>query len=106
MYAYVINHFEINPKYLEYELYLMINLTKLTNYDIIYLYSVHDTPKSYIEVIKSLKLNILFQAYDDNNITINVKKFKSKYEHFNTLRTCNFIFSYLLTKYDKICILE
>jgi len=106
MYAYVINHFGNNPKYLEYELYLLINLTKLTSYDIIYLYSVHDTPKSYLEVIKSLKLNIIFQAYDDNNITINVKKFKSKYEHFNTLRTCNFIFSYLLTKYEKICILE
>ena len=106
MYGYLINHFGDNPKYLEYELYFLINLRKLTNYDIIYLYSIHDTPKIYIEIIKSLKLNILFQKYDDNNVTINVKKFKSKYKHFNTLRTCNFIFSYLLTKYDKLCILE
>lgn len=106
MYAYVINHFGNNSKYLEYELYLLINLRKLTKYDIIYLYSIHDTPQIYIDILKSLNLNILFEKYDDNNITINVKKFISKYKHFNTLRTCNFIFSYMLSKYEKICILE
>lgn len=44
--------------------------------------------------------------YDDNNITYNVS-YLSKYLHFNTFRTCNFIFAFkLLTEYKKICILE
>lgn len=107
MYAYVINHFGNNPRYLEYEIYFLINLRNLTNYDIIYMYSGYDTPNMYIDIIKSLNLNIKFYKYNDDGITINLSKsFISKYDHFNTLRTCNFIFSYLITGYKKLCILE
>ena len=107
MYGYVINHFGNNIKYLEYEMYFLINLRKLTKYDIIYLYSVYDTPNNFITIIKKLKLNITFVKYNDDKFTVNLNsKFTSHYEHFNTLRTCNFAFAYLLTKYDKLCILE
>lgn len=107
MYGYVINHFGDNIKYLEYEIYFLINLRKLTKHDIIYLYSIYDTPKDFIDIIKKIKLNITFVKYNDDNFTINLtSKFKSHYEHFNTLRTCNFTFAYLLTKYEKLCILE
>ena len=44
---------------------------------------------------------------DDNHIIVNINsKFISKYKHFNTLRTCIFIFAYLLTNYHKICIVK
>lgn len=107
MNAYVINHFGNNYKYLEYEMYFLLNLRKFTNYDIIYLYSKYDTPTSFIDILKKLNINLKFVNYDDNHITININsKFISKYKHFNTLRTCNFIFAYLLTNYHKICIVE
>jgi hypothetical protein len=43
--------------------------------------------------------------YNDKNITYGVD-YKSFYNHFNTFRTCNYIFSYLLIQYKKICLLE
>jgi len=103
MYAFVIQHFGNNKKYLEYELYLIFNLKNNTKYDIIYLYSINDTPKSFIDIIKKY---VILEPYDDNNITYNIKNFSSYYKHFNTLRTCNFLFSYKLTKYKKICLIE
>lgn len=107
MYAYVINHFGNNPKYLEYEMYFLINLRQHTKYDIIYMYSIVDTPKEFIQNIKKLKLNIKYISYNDDNITINLNnKFISGYSHFNTLRTCNYMFAYLLTNYKKVCLLE
>lgn len=105
--AFVIIHFGNKVKYLEYELYFLCNLRSYTKKDIVYLYSVNDTPDNFIECVKNLKLNIITKGYNDKNITFNIdKKFKSSYNHFNTLRTCNFMFAYLLTEYKKICILE
>jgi hypothetical protein len=102
--AFVIIHFGNNIKYLELELYFIINLKKFTKYEILYMYSINDTPIEYIKIIE--KLNILCIKYDDANITYNIKNFSSQYARFNTLRTCNFIFAYNLIKYNKICIIE
>lgn len=104
MNAFVIIHFNNIIKYLELELYFLIMLQKNTTNDIIYMYSKNDTPDSFVNAIK--KINVKTISYDDNNITYNIKNFKSTYISFNTLRTCNFIFAYTLTKYDKICIVE
>lgn len=107
MEAFVLIHFGDKVKYLEYELYFLCNLRSFTKKDIIYLYSVNDTPNNFIECVKNMNLNIKTKGYNDKNITFDIdKKFKSSYSHFNTLRTCNFIFAYLLTEYKKICILE
>ena len=104
MYAFVLVHFGNNPKYLELEIYTITMLKKNTKHDIIYLYYINDTPKEYIEIMDSL--SVITEPYDDKNITYDIKGFVSSYEHFNTLRTCNFIFAYALTKYKKICIIE
>lgn len=105
MFAYVINHFNDKIKYLEYELYFLFHFRAKTNLDIVYMYSINDTPESFIEIIKRANLNIKFFPYDDKDLTYNVT-YKSGYEHFNTLRTCNFVFSLLLTEYEKVCIVE
>ena len=101
MYAFVLIHFGNEIKYLEYELYFFMNLKNNTKHDIIYLYSINDTPKEFVDTVK--KINIKTIGYDDKNITYNIQ-YNSVYEHFNTLRTCNFMFSYLLLEYKKICI--
>jgi alpha-N-acetylglucosamine transferase len=105
-YAFCMIHFGNNKKYLEYEIYTILMLKQNTKYNIVYLYSIHDTPIEFIEIIKSLK--VFVKGYNDKNITFDLKnsKFKSTYEHFNTLRTCNYIFALQLTKYKKICIIE
>jgi alpha-N-acetylglucosamine transferase len=106
MYAYVLYHFGGNIKYLEYELYFLANLRTYTKYDIIYGYS-EDTPDNFLDKIKQLNINIKFYKIYDNTVTVNIKsKFTSVYKHFNTLRTCNFMYSYLLTDYEKICVVE
>ena len=106
-YSFVLIHFGNNKKYLEYELYFLMNLHQYTKYEICYLYSVHDTPKEFIEKIKALKLNIKTIPYNDKGYSYEIEdKFISGYSHFNTLRTCNFIYAYLLTQYEKVCILE
>lgn len=102
-YAFVIIHFGDKINYLELEIYLLLNLTKHTKNDIIYLYSINDTPESFIQIISKFCKVI---SYDDNNITFNIKNFKSSYTIFNTLRTCNFLFAYKLIEYKKICIIE
>jgi alpha-N-acetylglucosamine transferase len=102
-YAFVLIHFGDKIKYLELELYLIINLKNNTRNDIIYMYSINDTPTKFIKIMKKY-CKVL--PYDDNNITFNIKNFKSSYTHFNTLRTCNFLFAYQLTEYKKICIIE
>ena len=86
-------------------------LRSKTNYDIIYMYSIMDTPMVFIDSIQVLNANIKCIGIDDNNVTFfNADKkesqFKSGYDKFNTLRTCNFLFAYNLTQYDKICIIE
>ena len=103
MYAYVLIHFGNNIKYIEYEIYQLINLRKFTNYDIIYLYSEMDTPIKYLKIFKLLCKDVI--PYNDNNITYNIN-FDSYYKEFNTIRTCNFIFANKLTKYKKVCIIE
>jgi len=103
MYAFVLIHFGDKITYLEYELYFLLNLRENTKYDICYLYSIHDTPKKFVNTIK--KLNVKTIGYDDKAVTYNIP-FESGYEHFNTLRTCNFMYALQLTQYQKICILE
>jgi alpha-N-acetylglucosamine transferase len=105
MYAFVINHFGDNIKYLINEIYFLYMLRDNTINDIIYLYSINDTPKEYIDIINSLKLNIKTIPYNDNNVTYNVQ-FHSSYSEFNLLRTCNYIYAYQLIEYEKICIVE
>jgi hypothetical protein len=103
MYAFVLTHFGSNVKYLEYEIYLLINLKSYTKHDIIYMYSITDTPKNFVNLIKPFCSYVI--PYDDNNITYNVN-FESFYGHFNLIRTCNYIFAYNLTNYKKICLIE
>jgi hypothetical protein len=103
MFAFVINHFGDNKNYLRPELYFFFNLRKNTNHDIIYLHSI-DTPQSFVDAIYSLNLNIKCVQYDDSKMTNII--YKSVYNKFNILRTCNFIFAYKLKKYEKVCILE
>jgi hypothetical protein len=104
MFAYALIHFGSNIKYLEYEIYTIMMLKKISKYDIIYLYSCVDTPKSFVKVIK--KLNVKTKSFDDSVIINASKSYKSVYSHFNTLRTCCFIYANLLTKYKKVCIIE
>lgn len=103
MNAFCLVHFGNNKKILELELYLIINLKKCTKNHIIYLYSINDTPDSFVELMKTYCNNVI--SYDDMNITFNIN-FSSYYGHFNLLRTCNFIFAYKLLEYKKICLLE
>lgn len=103
-YTYALIHFGNNPKYLELEIYFLLNLRKYTKYDITYLYSINDTPNIYHEIIKSLATNVV--PYDDKGFSYDIKNFKSHYQHFNTLRTCNFIYAYTLIQYEKVCIIE
>ena len=110
-YSYVLSHFGNNLKYLELELYFLSMLRSKTKHDIIYMYSIMDTPMFFIDSIKELNIDIKCIGIDDNNVTFfNADKkesqFKSGYDKFNTLRTCNFLFAYNLTQYDKICIIE
>jgi alpha-N-acetylglucosamine transferase len=110
-YSYVLSHFGNNLKYLELELYFLSMLRSKTNYDIIYMYSIMDTPMIFIDSIQQLNRNIKCVGIDDNNVTFftadkKESQFKSGYDKFNTLRTCNFLFAYNLTQYDKICIVE
>ena len=101
--AFAIVHFGNNPVYLELELYFLIMLQKYTKNDILYLYSVNDTPSSFVDAVRPSVNSVI--PYDDKGITYDVK-FESIYSKFNILRTCNFIFAYTLEKYDKICIIE
>jgi hypothetical protein len=103
-YAYVLMHFGSNVKYLEYEIYSILMLKSITKYDIIYLYSIIDTPRIFLKLIKNLGVKTF--GFDDSIIVEKTKKFSSVYSHFNTLRTCCFIYSNLLTSYDKICLVE
>jgi len=101
--AFATIHFGNNPVYLELELYFFRMLQKYTKNDILYLFSINDTPSSFVDAVRPLVHSVI--PYDDRGITYDVK-FESGYSNFNTLRTCNFIFAYTLEKYDKICIIE
>jgi len=101
--AFAIIHFGSNPVYLELELYFFIMLRKYTKNDILYLYSVNDTPSYFVDAVRPLVDEVI--PYDDKGITFDVN-FESGYSSFNTLRTCNFIFAYTLEKYEKVCIIE
>ena len=101
--AFVLIHFGNKVDYLELELYFLKSLRQHTDNDIVYMYSVTDTPPCFVDVVNQYVTESI--GYDDNEITFNIK-FKSHYTSFNTLRTCNFMFAYTLEKYDKICIIE
>ena len=101
--AYAIIHFGDNIKYIELEIYLLLNLRKYTKLDIVYLYSINDTPIKYLKIFKLLCTHVI--PYNDDGITYNIK-FNSYYNHFNTLRTCNILFVNKLIEYNKVCVLE
>ncbi len=101
--AFILLHFGDKIKYLELEIYFLINLRKFTNQDILYLYSIHDTPKEFIKIIKPYCTKTI--GCDDKDLTYGFK-YESHYEHFNILRVCNYIFGYLCTEYKKICYIE
>jgi len=101
--AFVIVHFGDKKKYLELEIYLSLMIRQNSTFDIVYLYSINDTPIAFVNIMKKY-CNYTF-SYDDKGITYDIQ-FKSYYEHFNTLRTCNFLFAYKLTQYKKICLIE
>ena len=104
-FAYVLIHFGSNIKYSELELYFIFMLKSFTKYDCIYLYAENDTPKEWANIMKNYFDKVI--GFNDNEITLNPKgNFTSHYQHFNTLRTCDYIFSYNLTEYDRICIVE
>ena len=101
--AFATIHFGSNPVYLELEMYFFRMLRKYTSYDIIYLYSVNDTPSTFVDAVRPLVTHAI--PYDDRGITFDVT-FASSYANFNTLRTCNFIFAYTLEQYETVCIIE
>ncbi len=101
--AFVTIHFGSNPVYLELEMYFFRMLRKYTTHDIVYLYSVNDTPSTFVDAIQPLVTHAI--PYDDRGITFDVT-FASSYSNFNTLRTCNFIFAYTLEQYETVCIIE
>lgn len=104
MYAFVLVHFGDKSKYLELEIYSALMLKDNTKYDIIYLYSINDTPQKFVDTMKKYCTKVI--PFDDKGITYDIKNFKSYYYHFNTLRTCDFLFAYKLIEYKKICIIE
>ena len=101
--AFAVIHFGSNPIYLELELYFFRMLRQYTTHDIIYLYSVTDTPESFVDAVRPMVTEAI--PYDDRKITYDVD-FASGYANFNTLRTCNFIFAYRLIQYELVCIIE
>jgi hypothetical protein len=104
MFAYVIIHFGSNIKYLEYEMYEIIMLQSISKYDIVYMYSIHDTPEIFVKTIK--KMGVKTKGFDDSLIIDRSKKFSSIYPHFNVLRVCCFIYANLLVEYEKVCVIE
>lgn len=103
--AFVIIHFGKNKMYLEMEIYFAIMLRKYTNMNIIYMYSVIDTPQQFVDAIYPF-VDIV-KPYNDQGITVrpNTANIATNY-NFSTLRTCNFMYAYLLTEYKKICVIE
>lgn len=107
MYAFVLIHFGDNIKVLENELYFLMNLQKCTKHDIIYMFSETDTPRSFIKAINNLNKGIKLIGIKDKETTFKAaENFKSSYERFNTIRTCNFMYAFKLKQYSKICTLE
>ena len=102
--AFALIHFGNNKKYLELEIYTILMIKKNSTNNILYLYSINDTPNEFIKIVESLGAVLI--PYDDKGITYDIKNFDSYYKHFNTLRTCNFLFAFKLIKYRKICIIE
>ena len=84
-------------------LYFCMMLQNYTKQNIIYMYSVRDTPASFVREIAPFVYETV--GFDDKGITMDVD-FVSGYTSFNTLRTCDFIFAYTLTQYKKVCIVE
>jgi len=102
--AYVLMHFGSNIKYLEYEMYSIIMLRSISKHDIVYMYSIVDTPDIFVEKIKDMKVKTF--GFDDSIIYNKSKEFTSLYEHFNLFRISCFVYANLLTDYKKVCIVE
>ena len=69
-YAFATIHFGSNPVYLELELYFFKMLRQNTSHDILYLYSVNDTPPAFVEAVRPLVTDVI--PYDDKPITLDV----------------------------------
>ena len=102
--AFVLVHFGNNIKFLKYEILFLINLRKNTKNNIVYMYSIYDTPKSFVKIIEKYCDKII--PYDDTNITVGKEELTKDFSPFE-LRTCNYLFAHnLLTEYEKICTVE
>ena len=100
--AFVLIHFGNDLKLFEYELYFLKNLKMNTTQDIVYMYSVSDTPDIFVTEVNKIVTKSI--GYDDSSTTLNAVA--QSHIQFSTIRTCNFIHAYTLTEYDKICIVE
>ncbi len=106
-YAYAIIHFGSGISYIELELYFILQLRSYTNYDIIYLYSINDTPLEFINAISPYVTKVI--GYEDviksnDMYNDNVEQYLS--QKYTAFRTCNYVHGYSLTEYKKVCIIE
>lgn len=104
--AFVFVHFGSNPKYLELEIYALLNLRDCTDQDVVYMYSINDTPPAFVDAVRPLCTSVV--SYDDAGLTYARPDaaHTSIYAHFNTLRTCNFMFAHALKQYRRVCVVE
>ena len=111
--AFVLTHFGNNPLFFEATLYFVFNLTQHTHNNIVWLYSVIDTPSIFVEIMSTLVF--LVKPYNEDNITaINtgngtVGSIITQANPFkygvSMIRVCNWIFAYKLTQYTKLCLI-
>lgn len=106
-YAYAIIHFGSGISYIELELYFIMQLKKYTNYDIIYMYSVNDTPTDFIKAIEPfVHKTIGFQDVIKDVYSYNDAAQSYLSHRYTAFRTCNYIHAYSLIEYTKVCIIE
>jgi hypothetical protein len=106
-YAFVLLHFGSSLKYFEYELYFVKMLRKWSSpgIDLIYMCIQDDTPNTTPDFFVETMHKYFDKVYIIKSLP-HAENYVSHYTHFNTLHTCNFIYGYKLTKYDKVCIVE
>lgn len=103
-FAYVLFHYGNSIKDLELEIYLLLYLKKITNHDLIYFYSISDTPSDYITTIFPLVTQAI--GYTDIITANNQFRTNKKYDNYDIFRRCNYIHAYQLIDYNKVCIIE
>jgi hypothetical protein len=112
--AFVLTHFGNNPLFFEATLYFVFNLSQHTRNNIVWLYSVIDTPPIFVEIMT--RLVFLVKPYNENEITAidmgngTVGPLIVQPNAFNygvsMVRVCNWIFAYKLAQYTKLCLIS